>query len=496
MYLIMKTKVSIKTKIILSFFAILLIYVGTIIVLNNTVLENYYVNSRINALHLSLSDVRPIVDDLDVNNTEELRGPVIKVEEDYNVSISVYYPDERPAIGFMNNKEPLRVIISRNMNTVPNIPLENILTEEGQVIDLSQENRDFKGLIAKVLNDEGELKGFVLITTPVQSINDSINVFNKFALYTGLSLLIVALAIALFLANKITKPIREVTEVAKDISELNFSRKVEVHTNDETSDLANSINKMSNEMERTINELKVANAQLEKDIELKDNIDKMRREFISSVSHELKTPISLISGYSEALMLPDLDKENTEFYSSVIIDEASKMNKLVNNLLKLTQIDTGFVSMNLEDFHIVDLLNQIINNYQIKIDETKAKIEIKVEDLEVNADYDMTEIILNNFISNAFHHLEGENIIAITSSKHNNKLRITVKNTGKPIPEESIPHIWESFYKVDKARTRAYGGSGLGLSIVETIMKSYGNEYGVFNNEDGVSFYFDLNIKK
>jgi signal transduction histidine kinase len=258
--------------------------------------------------------------------------------------------------------------------------------------------------------------------------------------------------------------------------------------------LGGNINKLSETLEQTISELKTANNELKKDIEKKEQIDEMRREFLSNVSHELKTPIALIQGYAEGLKEGINDNpEDTDYYCEVIIDEASKMNNMVKKLLTLNQLEFGNDVVSMERIDIVELVRNQIQSAAILT--RQNEIEVRMEDyspIYVWADEFKVEEVFTNYFTNALNHCTGEKIIDVRLECRDNSVRVCVFNTGTPIPEESIQRIWEKFYKVDKARSREYGGSGVGLSIVKAIMESMNQAYGVENYNNGVMFWFEL----
>ena len=248
-------------------------------------------------------------------------------------------------------------------------------------------------------------------------------------------------------------------------------------------------------LEATISELKTANNVLQKDIEKKNEVDEMRKEFLSNVSHELKTPIALIQGYAEGLKegINDDDEESRNFYCDVIIDESGKMNNMVKKLLTLNQLEFGNDVVSMERFDIVTLIRNYIQSADILIKQNEAAVRFeKEEPVYVWGDEFKTEEVFMNYFTNALNHLDGERVVDIKLSQEGKKVRISVFNSGIPIPEESLPHLWEKFYKVDKARTREYGGSGVGLSIVKAIMESMNQKYGVVNYENGVEFWFEM----
>ena len=223
----------------------------------------------------------------------------------------------------------------------------------------------------------------------------------------------------------------------------------------------------------------------------------MRKEFLDNVSHELKTPIALVQGYAEGLKegIND-DPESMEFYCDVIMDEASKMNKLVKNLLTLNHLESGRDEIVMERFDLTALIQGVLSTMDIMIQQKEAKIIFEEEKpVYVWADEFKTEEVVTNYVSNALNHLEGEHEIEIKILKEESTVKVTVFNTGTPIPEEDIPKLWNKFFKVDKARTREYGGSGIGLSIVKAIMEGMNQKYGVVNFDNGVEFWFTLDRK-
>ena len=279
---------------------------------------------------------------------------------------------------------------------------------------------------------------------------------------------------------------------------MDFDARYQSRAGNEIDVLGDNFNKMSRKLESTISELKSANNKLQKDIEDKIKIDEMRKEFLDNVSHELKTPIALIQGYAEGLNenISD-DPESREFYCEVIMDEASKMNKLVKNLLTLNQLESGKDAPVMERFDIVSLIRGVLGSMHIMIEQKEATVIFEeTEPVYVWADEFKIEEVVTNYTSNALNHLDGERKVEIKVLQEEDCVKVTVFNTGTPIPEEDIPNLWNKFYKVDKARTREYGGSGIGLSIVKAIIESMNQKYGVCNYDNGVEFWFTLDCRQ
>lgn len=358
---------------------------------------------------------------------------------------------------------------------------------------------------SRLLDDYIELWGtldngnFILIRTPIQGIKDNVHISNTFITYIGIVTLIIGIIAAFVLSSYISKPIRQLSNIAERMSELDFDIKYDGKDKGEIGLLGKSMNNMSQKLEENISQLKTANLELQRDIDKKEKLEKMRTDFLSNVSHELKTPIALIQGYAEGLKegITD-DPESMDFYCSVIMDEAAKMNNMVKRLLTLNQIEFGEDELVMERFDINELVKSVVNANELRATQKNLSITYDILDtpLYVWADEYKVEEVVTNYLSNAINHCCNENIIKIKVGHiDKDNVRVSVFNTGNNIPEADIEHIWEKFYKVDKARTREYGGNGIGLSIVKAIVESMGKTCGVNNLSDGVEFWFDLDCK-
>lgn len=335
----------------------------------------------------------------------------------------------------------------------------------------------------------------LVIESSAASIEESVNIAKDFYVYIGMISLIIAAIIALLGSRVISKPIVELNKVAQMMSRLDFSSKYNVKSNDEIGELGKSINFLSEKLDKTISELNQANEKLVRDIEKERSLEKMRKEFVSNVSHELKTPISLIQGYAEGLKDNIAgDESSRNFYCEVIMDESQKMEKLVKDLLQLSQLESGKYFIEKTTFNICEVVERVIEKYQPIIRKKNIKIILNKEQEEILVSADKTRIdqVLVNLINNGINHVSNQGMIDISIKYDSDLARVSVHNTGNNIPNEEIDRIWESFYKIDKSRARKYGGTGLGLSIVGRILQLHNAEYGVANTEDGVEFWFKL----
>ena len=343
----------------------------------------------------------------------------------------------------------------------------------------------------------GELSrgGYLMIRIPISSIRVNAHISNRFTVYVCLFAIVFCVLLSMALSKRITRPILELTDLSRRMADLDFDARYTSGGDNEIGQLGEHFNRMSKTLEETITALKSANNQLQLDIDRKTKIDQMRTEFLSNVSHELKTPLALIQGYAEGLTeCVNDDEESRNYYCEVIVDEASKMNTLVQKLLTLNQLEFGNDQTEWARFDLAQLISGKIQSVSILLTKQKdAQILYEGRDnVQVWGDEFKVEEVLTNYLSNALNHLDGERKIIIREKPSGKNVRITVFNTGEAIPEEDIDRIWDKFYKVDKARTREYGGSGVGLSIVKAIMESMHQQYGVANVDGGVEFWFEL----
>ena len=336
----------------------------------------------------------------------------------------------------------------------------------------------------------GEYK--VLIQMPFASISEAVYISNILLLIVGIAMLLIGVLVVSITARGIAKPVKELSSIAKSMQELNFSSKYISNRKDEIGSLGESINSLSEKLENTINELFEKNAKLQEDIELKSKIDKMRKDFIANASHELKTPVALIQGYAEGLRdNVVIDEENKKLYTNVIIEETERMNHIIHQMLDLMEIDGKEEILNGHKFSLSDVVEDAINSFDVVLKNRNINLIYEHDgNIDVFGDYLKIHQAITNYISNAINHVDDEKIIKVKVKNLGDKAEVSVYNKGVCIPCEDLDNIWEKFYKVDKAHTREYGGSGIGLSIVKSVIELHNGEYGVRNHSDGVEFYF------
>ena len=486
---------SVRVKLFLMLSLIVLLIILFLILVNNFVFGQFYLYSKTN----DLKEVYKVINeyyneptDIDINSELEKlainNNFDILIKDDDNINI------------FTSNKDFLSTY--GEMNAMTNAINAGELIEENDKFIIRRLRETKTGISYILLSAKLDNDYLLYIRIPVSSIEESVKISNNFLyLIAGFTILISAIIVS-FVSRKFTEPILELNTIAKNMANLDFSHKYRItDTDDEINNLGKSINTMSDKLESTIKQLRNTNIELERDIEEKSKIDEMRKTFISDVSHELKTPIALIQGYSEGLIENvNTDEESRKFYAEVIQDEANKMNRLVQNLLDLMKLEYGKREFNNTIFDIVELEKEVVRKSKVMLDEKEVEVIFEgPESIYVNADDFYIEQVVTNYLTNAIKNVQevnGSKIIIIKNIINNTKKKVNIQvyNTGEHISDEDLSRIWKRFYKVDKSRNRQSGGTGIGLAFVKAIMSNYENDYGVFNCDDGVTFYFELEL--
>ena len=320
----------------------------------------------------------------------------------------------------------------------------------------------------------------------VPSIDDSLKSIGTMFNYITLIAFFIAIAASYFAARNISRPLLELNSVATDLSELNFSSRFKIKRKDEIGQLGNTFNNMAQRLQTTISRLK-------QELRKEKDSEKVRRAFVARASHELRTPLAVISGYTEALQDNVADgEEDKQRYYDIIKNESVKLNSLVQDMLELTRLENPEFSINKEDF---DLINLVINLVEKQLKFNSNDIQIKVSNLPssfiVNGDQRRIEQAVSNIFRNALRHTSNNGFININAEQNGNDITINIENSGSHIDEDSLPHIWDSFYTTDKGEGTS-DGTGLGLSIVKNILLKHNCLFGAENTSTGVKFWFTI----
>lgn len=487
-------KHSIKKQMTAVFIGLVVFMLLCLLIINARFLEPYYIHNKEEAFITLYSKINDAWQD-DSLEEDDIINNLAQTAEKANISY-IILNSSTAKTQVLTNVHDKDMLLQQLMGYLLNQKTCKVLesTDEYQI----GRSRDPMNQ-GEYLEMWGKLsEGYdFLIRSPIESIQESVSLSNRFLIYIGLVIIAICIGLVWFFSKRLTDPILELAALSARMADLDFEAKYESGGVNEIGILGDNFNTMSGKLEEAISELKNANYRLQKDIEQKDKLEQMRNDFLGNVSHELKTPIALIQGYAEGLKegISD-DPESREFYCDVIMDEASKMNQMVRNLLTLNQLEFGDEEVQFARFDITELIQGVLKSLEIIAQQKGAQVVFRhKEPVYVWADEFKAEQVIRNYVSNALNHVSGDMVIEVKINNENEKARVTVFNTGNPIPEEDVKHIWDKFYKVDKAHSREYGGNGIGLSIVKAIMESFRQGYGVNNYDNGVEFWFELDVR-
>ena len=484
-------KHSIRRQMIAIFVGLIVCMLVILLVLVGAGLEPYYVREKEENFKELYKEIESLAEGEEL--TEDEVSQINRTAERYNFYYIVWNFSNENGFSNLHDSQMLLVQLGGVLfNKIDSRVMER--NDNYQVVEFRDNTQqvDYLALWGTVGNSYN-----IFIRSPLESIQETMGLFFRFLLIVGIAVIAGGILFVWYFSRRLTEPLRELAVLSARMADLDFNAKYTSGGGGEIGVLGENFNIMSQKLENTISELKNANFRLQQDIEQKEKMEKMRTDFMGNVSHELKTPIALIQGYAEGLKegVSD-DPESREFYCDVIMDEASKMNQMVKNLMTLNQLEFGDENVEFQRFDLTELIRGVLQSMEIMAQQKEAKVQFRQKDpVYVWADEFKAEQVVRNYVSNAFNHLDGDRVVDVKIIPAGDKVKVTVFNTGTPIPEEDVPHIWEKFYKVDKAHTREYGGNGIGLSIVKAIMDSFHQEYGVNNYDNGVEFWIELDVK-
>ena len=451
---------------------IILIVLGVVFLSAGTFFKRYYLNKKISRLKEIAKYIRNPSSQLSLEDIEDfyrVRIEFIDMSGDDLYSKSVAY----------------RKIYGEDFD------LENIkekMLEEGELVQLKQEPRSGINFLEYLSLYEKDL--LMIAAQPVFPIKQAIDYSMKFYIYALITALIISFIVNYFFAKIFTSPLRKLTAISHSMADLSFHEKADIKTGDELEELAQSMNYMSKKLEDSINELEDSNIKLKKEIEKERMLEKLRKNFISSVNHELKTPIALISGYAEGLKDGVADEDSREFYCQVIMDEAKKMDEMVKDLLLMSQIESGYFKIKKVPFDISSALRRELEKFEIFIRNKNLRLKTVIDkDVLVLVDGNSIEQVINNLLSNAVRYCPEHGEIEVKLEEFGERVKLGIYNSSNEIEKNELEKIWTPFYKLDKSGSKKYGGTGLGLSIVREILEKHGSEYGVDRVNGGVEFY-------
>lgn len=337
--------------------------------------------------------------------------------------------------------------------------------------------------IKPILKD-GQVKEFIYTLSSLQPITKATDLMRDYYVYIIVFVLVLSLIVCFYYSRIITKPLLKINKATKKIMEFQFQDKLSIKSKNEIGELSSNINQLSERMEGYINQLKT-------DLEKEKKLEQTRKDFIAGVSHELKTPLSVMQ-ISASMLQDGIAPEMNQYYWNALEKEIEKMNVLINEMLSLAKYESGTYQIQMEQVNIGDLIQKIQKDLQVQTDEKSLQIKLNIDNVCVKGKRNLLEQVITNLFTNAIRYTDAKQTIMIDVKEEQHNVYVGFENKGVHIEEENIDKIWGQFYRIDKSRKRVSGGTGLGLSIVKNIFDLHGALHGVTNTEDGVLFYFRL----
>ncbi len=349
-------------------------------------------------------------------------------------------------------------------------------------------------VMIKPIFTEGYLSEMIFAMSSLQPVGEAIEVMKDYYIYGIIGAIIIIILLSYIYSRLVANPLIKINNAALRMANLDFSVECDISSEDEIGKLANSINVLASSLNKNMRTLQDTNERLKLEIEKERGLERMRKEFVSSVSHELKTPLGIMRGFTEGLK-DEVAIEKKDYYIDTILDEIQRMDSLVLDMLELSRLESKAYPLTIEDFNIYELVRTIEGRFIQQLEEKNIGIEYRLEseDILVHGDEKRIQQVITNIFSNAIRHVWSNGYIRIDIRRLlGNRVYIAIENKGDNIPKEKLKLIWDRFYRAEEARDRRTGGTGLGLSIVKNILELHNSEFGAINTETGVRFFFTL----
>ncbi len=341
---------------------------------------------------------------------------------------------------------------------------------------------------------KGGEQWIIEISYSLQVLGEMLSVFTNYYIFIFMILAILVLFFAIWLTEHITKPLLHMKRVTANIANINFSEKCKVTSDDELEELATNINVMSDNLNKTLTQLKEANERLQDDIAREREFEQMRSNFFATISHELKTPLTIIKGIATRVKSKPMSQDDVKVQLESIVEEVDRMTMMVQDTLNYMKMENPEDVLEYSSFNFKMLIEHLNKKVEHLMGEKCLHIHLDLDDVYVEADSEQIMTAVTNLYSNAIRYTPDGDHIYVTLKRQDDKVKFEIENTGIFIPEAEIDRIWEPFYRLEKSRNRDSGGTGLGLLITSKILQMHHSKYGVMNTDRGVKFYFDLNI--
>lgn len=479
-------KISIKWKI----FAYLLSFVAMLLVLlwffQTVYLDVFYKNIKINQINDAMEELGTVIDD------ENLDEKIDSIAGTYDISIVIAdtrgnqkYASQMAADTIIQKFSPsqiydyyqqaleqggnLTINVNDNLSVIPDRMGSRF---EGRPGDGPPEGTKSVVLL-KVLTTDGGGKLVALLNSVIKPVDATVHTLRIQLIYISIILIILSLVIALLISRRVSKSIIKVNASAKELAKGNFRVKFAGNDYKEIAELSDTLNSTAEELSKT---------------------EALQRELISNVSHDLRTPLTMITAYAEVMR--DLPGENNPENVQVVIEEARRLTNLVNDLLDISKIQAGVSKLDLKCYDITESIKSVIGRYAKLIKQNGYNINFQyTRHIEVEADEFKIFQVIYNLINNAINYTGADKTVKVRQIVNGEIVRIEIRDSGEGIDKDEIKNVWERYYKIDKEHKQALMGTGLGLSIVKNILDLHHAKYGVDSVlGEGCTFWFELKI--
>lgn len=434
-------------------------------------LNSFYTQMRINEIRNSGVQIIK-----ELNNRQVFSSRLDELA--YNNNLTAELLDDAGNVLYYAGSTGMSGQMPMMMNNIRIEAFEKVMQGETVSLQMTHPRFDSKYmLIGLPVKESGVAQGALMLTLPLVPVEDTANILQKQLLYITAILSVAALILSYLLSKSFTRPILDIIKVSMEMASGNLAARTKTGRRDEIGRLAETINHMGIELSK---------------------IEQLRKDLIANVSHELRTPLSLIKGYAETIRdISGNNPEKREKQTGIIIEEADRLGNIVDDILKLSQMQAGYIELNIQAFRIHQTLERILKKYEIQSEKSGVKlISACPEDVVIQGDESKIEQVFHNLIINAFNHTHEGGTIAIDIFTKGSKARVEIKDTGEGIPADELPYIWDRFYKSDRSGTRKRAGTGLGLAIVKSIFIAHKAEFGVESKPgEGTAFWFELNTQ-
>ncbi|PGZ09962.1 two-component sensor histidine kinase [Bacillus cereus] len=413
------------------------------------------------------------------------------VQEEATQESGVYIGGRVTKVQLPDVKGPVNPIYKNSifLDSIKDFQTDLVLKESNQIqystqtMDYEKNDIKYKVLLKPIKEKDGSVT-YIYAMASLQPVDEAVQMVQDYYIYIIAFVVVLIFLASFYYSKQIAKPLLKINDTTKKIAHLDFTEKIPITSKDEIGDLSKNINVLSNKLHSHI-------GQLEQDIEKERKLEKTRKEFISGVSHELKTPLSIMKSCI-SILKDGVAEHKKEYYFQAMEREVDKMDTLILDMLELAKFESGTYKMKKDSFYIDMVIEDICEQLSVEIEKKELRVHKNVCPIEVIANQNRIEQVIVNFITNAIRYTPNKEDIIISTIDEKNHIKVCIENKGTHIEEEQLDKIWDRFYRVDAARQRSHGGTGLGLAISKNILELHDAEYGVKNTEDGVLFYFYL----